>query len=72
MKGERAVNELYHADSGSPHEILVSHRLDTDEGRRSLRDLIFGWPGLALVSLDERHIVAVLRPGGALRTAGGR
>lgn len=62
------MNEQYHeAGSGSSEAILVSHRLDTLEGTRSLRGLIFGWPGLTLVWLDERHVVAVLRPGGASR-----
>jgi len=63
------VDALYHkADSGSPGAILVSHRLDTDEGRRSLKHLILGWPGLVLKALNEKHIVAVLKPGGALRS----
>ncbi len=66
------MNEQYHgADSGSSEAILVSHRLDTDEDRRRLGGLIFGWPGLGLIYLDENHVVAVLKPGGALR-AGGR
>jgi len=45
---------------------LVVYRIDTAEGLRSLRRLIFGWPGLRLFYLDENHIVAALNPGGAL------
>lgn len=64
------MNEQYHgADSGSSEAILVSHRLDTLEDFRSLQGLIFGWPGLTVVWLDERHAVAVLQPGGALELA---
>lgn len=61
------MNEQYHgADAGSSGAILVSHRLDTLEDIRSLQGLIFGWPGITLMRLDERHVVSVLRPGGAL------
>ncbi len=61
------MNEGYHgADCGPFKAILVSHRLDTSEGSRRLRELILTWPGVTLTQLDERHVVAVLRPGGAL------
>jgi hypothetical protein len=65
------ITEYHEAGSRPPDAILVAHRLDTTEGRRSLLALIFGWPGLALVSMDERTIIAVLPPGGALLPGSG-
>ncbi len=62
------MNGLYYgADSGALNVILVSHRLDTLEGFRTLEGFIFGWPELTLYYLDEDHVVTVLRPGGAAR-----
>lgn len=57
----------YGANDVPSQKILVFHRVDTTEGRRSLCNLASGYKESTITWLDERHVVAVLRPGGALR-----
>lgn len=47
--------------------IVVGFFLDTHDDRKAVRSLDSGCPGLELVRLDERHAVAVLKPGEASR-----
>jgi hypothetical protein len=56
---------------GGTEQVAVMFDLRAADARRKLDALRAAWPGLALFHLDANHVVAALRPGGALRTEDG-